>query len=329
MARPMKAGLDWWKAEVDFLDDDKLEGALTLHGDVAVSVIFRLRSRIAKYGYCFRWNERDQVKFANRYGGKLEVFREVVRELLADGYFNAEVYDRTMILTSEDLQRRYIDACAERKQCGIKRSLFLLDPIEFPKVVIIEDELIGGITPINRRETGVSPRGVESNSGPLGSNSRPLESSRIEERRGEKRREDQRRAEEGESGETPGKPPPPPPVLKFDREGIRISSAEYETLLCELCDGDSGYLERNLEKAARRWWKKTGKPHHDSVGYIREWIYRERYEFQRHPTKPAPRRVVEPPKLEKPLIETPEQVAERKRLAGEFYAKHGRGRQSA
>lgn len=151
MARPNKTGIDYFPFDVDFFLNDKLqliEGEFGMKGGY---IAIRLLCKIYKNGYFYQWGADECLLFAKNMGIE-GVSRnnvdEVVRGLLKRGFFDETVFKSFGVLTSEGIQRRYVQATAERKDVEINEDYWL---IELPKNVpeIINRPTNGVNRPIN------------------------------------------------------------------------------------------------------------------------------------------------------------------------------------
>lgn len=181
MARPYKAGLDYFPFDVDADQDDKLYFVEAKHPH-GFKVIVKLWMAIYKDGYFKRWTDRDAVVFAGKKGLELDDVRAVVASALECGLFSRELYEQHEILTSAAVQKRYLKSCEKRKRMIIEDSYKLFELIEVE-------------TPIQRRLVIVSGEKTLYAGELTGNNSESTPQSK-----GEQRREEERRAEQSKGG---------------------------------------------------------------------------------------------------------------------------------
>lgn len=118
--RPIKKGLDYFN--IDTSIGDKVT-YLIMKGKLDGYAIFLLiLARIYKFeGYYCKWDERAQVLFCDK-GIELNRLKEVVECCLEVGLFDREIYAKHAILTSTEIQRRYMGIIHHCKRKGISIS---------------------------------------------------------------------------------------------------------------------------------------------------------------------------------------------------------------
>ena len=139
MARPNKTGIDYFPFDVDFFLNDKLqliEGEFGMKGGY---ITIRLLCKIYKNGYYYKWGADECLLFTKNMGvesvSKNNV-DEVVKGLLRRGFFDETVFKSFNVLTSKGIQRRYLQATAERKEVEINKDYWLIElPKNIPKTV--------------------------------------------------------------------------------------------------------------------------------------------------------------------------------------------------
>lgn len=128
MARPAKEGLDYFPLDVDMHEDDKLIVVLGKFGIQGYGVIIRLLSEIYKNSYFYNWSIKEQYVFSNRINVDINLINDVVNECVEWGFFDKNTYDVHRVLTSQGIQRRYLEAAKRRKFITFIDEYFLLDP---------------------------------------------------------------------------------------------------------------------------------------------------------------------------------------------------------
>lgn len=144
MARPKSKGLSYFSVDVDMWEDDKFELLLAKHGFIAEAVIMRLLMRLYRVGYCYRWEERDQIIFASKLGLEHEVVRLIIVDAVAEGFFDAGLLARCGVLSSKGIQKRYKEMT--KKRAGDEQISPEHDLLRVPDT----------ITPVEGEETPVS-----------------------------------------------------------------------------------------------------------------------------------------------------------------------------
>ncbi len=116
MARPNKQGLDYFPLNVDFFEDEKIEaisGEFGLKGELAT---VKLLCAVYHNGYFVVWNSLLKMKLLKRLPGvSPELLDQIVNRLVAWGFFDETLYNSDKVLTSNGIQKRYIEATHRRK----------------------------------------------------------------------------------------------------------------------------------------------------------------------------------------------------------------------
>ncbi|MDO5397009.1 MAG: DUF4373 domain-containing protein [bacterium] len=95
-------------------------------GDEGYVILFELMLSICrKEGYYCRWNEDDVMLFAGSCGKKPEKTAAVVNLAIEKGFFDKEMYEKYHILTSRDIQQKFLKAVKRRKSINVHEEYFL------------------------------------------------------------------------------------------------------------------------------------------------------------------------------------------------------------
>ncbi len=125
----MKSGLDYFSLDVHL--DEKFELIEAEFGLKGFAVIVKLLQKIyGQRGYYCEWTEEISLLFARScaYGSEKSenAVSEIVRAAIKRGIFDKGLYEKYRILTSAGIQKRYLEACARRKEVTIKSEYLLL-----------------------------------------------------------------------------------------------------------------------------------------------------------------------------------------------------------
>lgn len=116
MARPIKAGLDYFPLDVSFPVNDKTEAIMGEFGPKGVLFMIYLLSAVYQNGYYLQWNKLKQMQLANRIEGvSPDLANQIVNRLIAYGTFSEELFNSAKVLTSQRIQETYEDATKRRK----------------------------------------------------------------------------------------------------------------------------------------------------------------------------------------------------------------------
>ena len=139
MARPTKAGLDYFPLDVHM--DDKVNLIEAQYGLVGFAVVIKLWQQIyADKGYYTEWGEQNELLFAGKNGIELESLKNIIAATVRWGIFDADLLGKYKILTSAGIQKRYLEAKAKAKNVSIEKAYLLIS--------VPETEVISEKTPV-------------------------------------------------------------------------------------------------------------------------------------------------------------------------------------
>jgi DNA replication protein DnaD len=131
VARPKKEGLDYFPLDVDTDQDDKIALVEAKYGVTGFAVVIKLFMKIYKEGYFYKWGEKEHLLFSSRVNVDINTVSDVVNDCIKWGLFDQKTYDSEKILTSEGIQKRYLDAVTRRKEVTLEGKYLLIDPLEY------------------------------------------------------------------------------------------------------------------------------------------------------------------------------------------------------
>jgi len=151
--RTGKVGLDYFPFDCDFFDDEKVEFISAKYGILGENVCIKLLCRIYRQGYYLEWGEDECILFAKRAGDGFnqENVQKVIDELIKRKFFSESHYKKYRILTSNGIQKRYLEATRRRKEILMVSEYIIAD---------IKDYNVD-ISPLNDGD-GTQRRGEES-----------------------------------------------------------------------------------------------------------------------------------------------------------------------
>ena len=127
----MKSGLDYFSLDVHL--DEKFELIEAEFGLKGFAVIVKLLQKIyGQHGYYCEWTEEIALLFSRNIGYCDDAEKggnavsEIVRAAIKRGIFDKTLYEKHGILTSEGIQKRYLEATSRRKEVSIKSEYLLL-----------------------------------------------------------------------------------------------------------------------------------------------------------------------------------------------------------
>ena len=109
MARPIKQGLDYFPFDVDFFSDEKIatiSGEFGIKGEIAT---IKLLCAVYRNGYFIEWSDMLKFKLLKELPGvSADLLDQIVNRLVKWGFFDKDLFDSALILTSKGIQRRYL-----------------------------------------------------------------------------------------------------------------------------------------------------------------------------------------------------------------------------
>lgn len=121
MARPIKAGLDYFPLDVDIFHDKKIRILKAKYGVDGFAIYIYLLCEIYKNGYYVKTDEDFLCIMADDLRMSINKVKQVLNFLLERSLFNNKLFQTDKVLTSESIQRRFQLAVKERaKKTPIK-----------------------------------------------------------------------------------------------------------------------------------------------------------------------------------------------------------------
>ena len=157
MARPIKVGLDYFPHECPSLQ--VIELIETEFGLVGYAVVYKLYEKIYfEKGYFCEWNRDVALMFARRNGVGVNVVSEIIGAAFRRGIFDKELYEKYGILTSAEIQSKYIEATVKRKEVNFFKEYLLVNYTCFSDNITINsiNDNINSINSVNNQQSKVN-----------------------------------------------------------------------------------------------------------------------------------------------------------------------------
>lgn len=121
MARPSKAGIDYYSMDVDFLRDLKIRKILRANGASSIAILICLLGNIYKdKGYYMKWDKDICFLVADEVGTSEVSVEELIKKAIQVDFFDKEKFDAYQILTSHGIQERYLKAVERRTEISLE-----------------------------------------------------------------------------------------------------------------------------------------------------------------------------------------------------------------
>ena len=121
----MKSGIDYFPLDVHL--DEKFELIEAEFGLKGFAVIVKLFQRIyGQQGYYCEWTNDVALLFGQDCRLGSTAVSEILSASIRRGIFDKDLYERYQILSSEGIQKRYLEACSRRKQIQLDGRYLLL-----------------------------------------------------------------------------------------------------------------------------------------------------------------------------------------------------------
>lgn len=127
MARPRKQGLDYFPLDVDIDQDDKIQLVEAVHGPVGFAIVIKLLMRIYKDGYYSKWTETEQLLFSKRVNVDINLINVCINDCVKWNFFDKKVFETQAVLTSNGIQKRFLEAVGRRQKVEMIEEYLLLE----------------------------------------------------------------------------------------------------------------------------------------------------------------------------------------------------------
>ena len=111
-------GINYFPVGVNFMKENAMEVIEAKYGIKGSAIVLKLMCKIYKEGYYIRWDEEQCLIFANKAGREVqaEEVQGIIEILFTKGILDRNSYQENGILTSESIQKVWMEATKRRKR---------------------------------------------------------------------------------------------------------------------------------------------------------------------------------------------------------------------
>ena len=111
-------GINYFPVGVNFMEENAMEVIEAKYGIKGSAIVLKLMCKIYKEGYYIRWDEEQCLIFANKAGREVqaEEVQGIIEILFTKGILDRNSYQENGILTSESIQKVWMEATKRRKR---------------------------------------------------------------------------------------------------------------------------------------------------------------------------------------------------------------------
>ena len=111
-------GINYFPVGVNFMEENAMEVIEAKYGIKGSAIVLKLLCKIYKEGYFIRWDEEQCLIFANKAGREVQAaeVQGIIEILFIKGILDRNSYLENGILTSESIQKVWLEATKRRKR---------------------------------------------------------------------------------------------------------------------------------------------------------------------------------------------------------------------
>ena len=111
-------GINYFPMGVNFMEENAMEVIEAKYGIKGSTIVLKLLCKIYKEGYFIRWDEEQCLIFANKAGREVQAaeVQGIIEILFIKGILDRNSYLENGILTSESIQKVWLEATKRRKR---------------------------------------------------------------------------------------------------------------------------------------------------------------------------------------------------------------------
>lgn len=111
-------GINYFPVNVNFTEESAMEVIEAKYGAKGSGIVLKLMCKIYKEGYYIHWSDEQCMIFASKAGRDVtdQEVRDIINTLMEKGTFYRKSYEESHILTSEAIQKVWLEATKRRKR---------------------------------------------------------------------------------------------------------------------------------------------------------------------------------------------------------------------
>ena len=125
-------GINYFPIAVNFMEENAMEVIEAKYGMKGLAIVLKLLCKIYKEGYYIPWGEEQCLIFANKTGKEAdaEEVQGIIKIMIEKGMIDRGSYAEHKVLTSEAIQKVWIEATKRRKRNWTAMPYLLIKPKE-------------------------------------------------------------------------------------------------------------------------------------------------------------------------------------------------------
>ena len=162
MARPMKAGIDYFP--LDVIMDEKVELIDAKYGNAGFGVLIKLYQSIYRNGYFIEIDEEKLLLLKNRLHVEIDYLKQFITDCLRWKIFDDFLYNKYQILTSKGIQKRYFEITKRRKEQKFSQDFLLISDVSESYQNIVNANINSKNANINSKNADIKKQSKEKES---------------------------------------------------------------------------------------------------------------------------------------------------------------------
>ena len=253
----MKSGIDYFPVTVCFGDDfDLIEAKYGVEG---LGILIHIYQKIyGGEGYYTRWDSGVSQIFAYKNSLNKDVLDSLIIACVDLGIFDSFMYENYGILTSKEIQERYLEITRKRKNVSVET-----------KFLLTEKGLNRGKTDLNSENGGI----FDENGGIFDENGGSFRQSKVKEskeKESEVKESEGEKSKEKEKNEEKREKPAHAPLKMGKYENVLLSEEDLRQFKGE-CDEWEEYIQR-----LSAYMASTGREYANHLATLRNWLRDDR-----------------------------------------------------